>query len=64
MKIPDYTNSELIALIDERIHSERDREIMTRRLIDGLTQDMLSEEFGLSTRQIQRIIYKAQNRLF
>lgn len=64
MKIPDYTNSELIALIDERIHSERDREIMKRRLIDGLTQDMLSEEFGLSTRQIQRIIYKAQNRLF
>lgn len=28
----DYTNSQICALIDEHIHSERDRRILKRRL--------------------------------
>ena len=54
----DYTNSQIAELIDEWIHSERDRAIMKRRLIDGLTFERLAEEFDMSVRQMKRIVYK------
>lgn len=60
----DYTNSQIAALIDEHIHSERDRAILKRRLIDGCCFEPLAEEFGMSDRQIKRIVYKLQERLF
>ena len=60
----EYTNADISKAIDEHIHSERDRQIIKRRLIDGLTYDELSAEFNLSARQLQRITYKAQNKLF
>ena len=41
----DYTNSEIQHIIDEWIHSERERKILHRRLIDGLTVEELAEEF-------------------
>lgn len=59
----DYTNSEVEVLINELIHSERDRALMKRRLIDGLTQEQLAEEFDLSVRQVQRLIYKLQEKI-
>lgn len=55
-----YTNSEIDRRIAERIHSERDRQIMRRRLIDGRTYDELSIEFFLSRRQVARIIARAR----
>lgn len=60
----DYTNSEMIALIDEHIHSARDREILKARLIDGICFEPLAEMFDLSVRQVKRIVYKNQNILF
>jgi len=60
----DYTNSEIAFLIDEHIHNERDRRILKRRLIDGCCYEPLAEEFDMSDRQIRRIIYKLQDRLF
>ena len=42
-------------LIDEWIFSERDRAILKRRLLDGITFERLSEEFDLSVRQIKNI---------
>lgn len=60
----DYTNSEISGLIDEIIHSERDRAILKRRLIDGICYEPLAEEFGLSVRQVKNIIYKSQEKLF
>lgn len=60
----DYTNSQIAELIDEHIHSERDRNILKRRLIDGICYEPLAEEFDLSTAQIKRIIYKGQDRIF
>ena len=60
----EYTNSQIIALIDEYIHSERDRKILKRRLCDGICYEPLAEEFGMSVRQIKTIVYKAQERLF
>lgn len=60
----EYSNSQIAALIDEYIHSERDRQILKRRLIDGITYDELSAEFNISVRHIKTIVYKGQDRLF
>jgi hypothetical protein len=54
----EYSNSQISEVIDEWIHSKRDREIMKSRLIDGLTHEKLAEEYDMSVRQIKRIIYK------
>lgn len=60
----EYTNSQMRELIDEYIHSERDRAILKRRLIDGLVYEKLAEEFDMSVNQIRRIIYKTQDIVF
>lgn len=53
-------------LIDKHIvgrHAERNRDILKRRLIDGICYEPLSEEFDLSVRQTQNIVYKGINKL-
>lgn len=60
----EYSNSGMILLIDEYIHSERDRKILKRRLIDGLTYESLAEEFDLSVTQIKRIVYRGEDIIF
>ncbi len=57
----DYTNSQISNLIDEYIHSERDRAILKRRLIDGICYEPLAEEFDLSVKQMRNIIRKSVN---
>lgn len=54
-----YTNSQMALLIDEYIHSERDRNILKDRFINGLTFAKLEERYGLTERQIKRIVKKA-----
>lgn len=51
-----YTNSEIAAIIAERIHSERDRRIMQMRLVDGLTYEKIAELVEMSAIQIKRIV--------
>ena len=60
----EYSNSQIREVIAEWIHNERDRRILERRLIDGLTFERLAEEFDMSVRQMKTIVYKAQERLF
>lgn len=60
----DYSNSQIKTAIDEWIHSDRDRNIMLRRLIDGITYEKLAEEFDMSVRKIKRIVYKSEEVLF
>ena len=55
-----YTNSQISKLIDEHVHSERDRKILKRRFIDGVIFDNLAEEFDLSVRQVKNIVYKSE----
>lgn len=43
-------------LIDEWIFSERDRKILKRRLLDGITHERIAEEFDMSVRQIKYIV--------
>lgn len=64
MMFDDLSRSDIEYLIDEWIHSERDRLILKRRLLDGITYDKLAEEFDLSVRQVKSIVYKSENRIF
>lgn len=59
-----YTNSRMAELIDEYIHSARDRQILKDRFIDGLTFAELEDKHNLSERQIKRIVKKADTLLF
>lgn len=60
----EYSNSQIREVISEYIHSERDRKILERRLVDGITFERLAEEFDISVRQTKNIVYKLQERLF
>lgn len=60
----DYTNSQIRELIAEHLHSQRDREILSRRLIDGISLEALGEEFSLSRRQVWSIVNKGEDILF
>ena len=53
-----YSNRVMDERINDRIHNERDRKILHRRKIDGLTYERLAMEFDMSPRQIKNIVYK------
>lgn len=60
----DLTTADVARLIDLWIFNERDRNILKRRLIDGICYEPLAEEFDLSVRQVKNIVYKAEKKLF
>lgn len=63
----DLSKTQICCLIDEWIvgrNAERDRKVLKRRLVDGLTYEKLAEEFDMSVRQIANIIYRRQDVLF
>jgi hypothetical protein len=60
----EYSNSQIENIIDEYIHSERDRALLKRRLIDGICYEPLAEEFDLSTVQTKKIVYKLSEIVF
>lgn len=62
----DLSRSEWERLIDEWIvgrNAERNRKILKRRLLDGVTYERLAEEFDMSTQNICSIIYKCQDKV-
>lgn len=65
MKIEDYNKSrkEWEYLIDQWIFNEKHRQIMKRRLLDGILFEDLAAEFELSVQQIKKIVYKCQSKL-
>lgn len=63
-EIIEYSNSQIENIIDEYIHSERDRALLKRRLIDGICYEPLAEEFNLSTVQTKKIVYKLSEIVF
>lgn len=63
-RIDELTNTEIARRIDERIHHERNRRILRRRLIDGICYEPLAEEFDMSVRQVKNIVYRAQDVIF
>ena len=62
--LDNISNSEINHLIDEWVHSERDRKILKRRLIDGICYEPLADEFNMSVRQMKTIVSKAEEKLF
>lgn len=66
--LDEYSRPELEQLIDHwvicRKHSERNRAILKRSLLDGICFEPLAEEFDLSVRQVKNIVYAAQEQLF
>lgn len=59
----DISRSEIEKLIYEWIigrNAERDRKILIRRWVDGVTYDSLAYEFDLSVRQIKNIVHKSE----
>lgn len=62
--MPDLPRSVIEKQIDEWILHERNRAILKRRLLDGITYERLAEEFDMSVRQIKTVVYKSEERLF
>ena len=65
METPNrYSNFRLREIVEEFIHSERDRRILIRKYCDKRTIDQLEEEFQMSTSQIKRIITRNGDTVF
>lgn len=60
----NLTRQQIEFIIDERIHHERNRKILKRRLLDGICYEPLAEEFDMSVRQVKNIVYKCEAMLF
>jgi len=60
----ELSRSQYEHLIDEWVFSERDRLVLKRRLLDGLTYDRLAEEFDLSVRQTKTIVKKCSETIY
>lgn len=58
-----YTNSQIASIINEQIHSERDRRIMRMKLIDGLTYEKIAETVAMSPRYIRALVKRLTNSL-
>lgn len=61
----EYTNSQIALLIDEHIHSARDREILKLHFIDGLSCEQIAgkENIDLSARWVYTIISRNMAKL-
>ena len=64
MDFGKMSRSEVEHLIDEYIFNEKHRDILKRRLLDGICYEPLAEEFDLSVSGVKRIIYKCEKKLF
>ena len=69
--MPDYSKAHINEVIDEYINyvncgvnAERNREIIRRRLIDGVLFEPLAEEFHISVDQCQDIVAKTRKIVF
>lgn len=63
----DVSAAKIAADVDMWItgrNAERNRAILKRRLIDGITFEALAEEFGLSVPQTKTIVYQCSSKLF
>ena len=60
----EYSNNQVRRIIEDFIHSERDRKILMRRFIDGISFEKLAEEQEMSVRQIKNIVYRDEKIIF
>jgi len=66
--VRDCSRTELESVIDEWIinqrNAERNRQLVKRHMIDGVSFEALAEEFGMSVRGVQYAIYRCQEIIF
>ena len=65
--IPNWEYSDIETAINQRIvgkHSARDRDVMRKRLLEGLTFEQIAEVMGFSVRTIYNIVYRCENIIF
>ena len=55
----DLSRQQVLELIDSYIFNERNRQILKRRLLDGVTFEDLADEFSLSVNQVKTVCYEA-----
>ena len=55
----DLSKKRVLDLIEAYIFNERNRQIVIRRLIDGVGYEDLAEEYSLSVNQVKTVCYKA-----
>lgn len=58
------TVRDLTEIIEQRVFSERDRQILKRRWIDDISYDDLAEEFYLSVERLKKIVKQHKEALF
>ena len=61
---PRYSNAEMRQIIDNWIHSERNRKIFYLRLIDGLTLEEIAETLQIDVSTVKRNINKYEDEIF
>lgn len=58
------TRTEIEYVIDQRVicrsNAERNREIFKMAYLDGISQERISEVYGLTPRQIQNVLYETE----
>lgn len=59
----DLSKHQVLDLIEAYIFNERNRQIVTRRLIDKIRYEDLAEEYSLSVNQVKTVCYKAIEKL-
>ena len=62
--INNKSRSDWILLINEWVHNEVDRQLLKRKLLDGISFEKLAEELELSTNHCQNRFKKAKTQLF
>ena len=55
----DLSKQQVLDLIDAYIFNERNRQILSRRLLDGVGYEDLAEEYSLSVNQVKTVCYEA-----
>lgn len=59
--LSNYSNEDIVQVIDSYVHNKRHREILKARYIDGICYEPLAEMNGLSVRQTKNIVYKYES---
>ncbi len=66
--VRDCSRTELESVIDEWIVNQRNagrnRELIKKHMIDGVSYERLAEEYGMSVRGVQYVIYRCQEIVF
>lgn len=62
-EINEKSRSEWLSLIEEWVHNERDRAILARHMLDGVTIERIAEEYDLSVTRTFQLIKRARAQL-